>query len=560
MQIKTIINNKKLTLLLFAITICLLGIFHYFKDPYFVPDDSMMNYISRGGFSVKPDEHIIFVNVIIGWICKWLYGLTNSINWFAVLFILIMLLCVFVLYTILSRHMNNWLSFILCIFTELFIMRVFTFTALGFVCTTVSIVAIIDILSNYKNKSKKTIILFVMSVVLFCLGLMTRAHSWLGAILISIPIVIIFLKKHFVKEKKIILMIMVGLLALSSLIWLVNYYSYQNEHYSEFSAYNKVRSSVMDYPIPSYSENEQEYKRLGISENDYNCMRDGNEPRYLIGDKKHFNKEKLERIVELSDKYNCNLKKWIEEFLRHKELFITFAVAIFLLFGDVGKRKIYYVVEMLLVYLTTLLLNVTQRGDFRIFVCITFCGVINALYYYYANNNKKHHSRIITALVVIAIIAYMQRCCDGIIQSWNSNMERSQENHSVREYVSNNKDNLYVMPAIKLNYVYYYGSINNMAKEKNTNVLPIFDWYTYLDDYYNKANHYKLKNKDSLLLSMIDSNVYHISSNDSSDKEERIIIKKYIEEHSQNKHVLVRKIERIGKTKFNVYKFVVDRN
>ena len=45
-------------------------------------DDTAMNLIASGSLTGSPSELLIFTNVSIGYLLKWLYSTTSNINWY----------------------------------------------------------------------------------------------------------------------------------------------------------------------------------------------------------------------------------------------------------------------------------------------------------------------------------------------------------------------------------------------------------------------------------------------------------------------------------------------
>ena len=49
-------------------------------------DDVMMAMIANGSYSGTPDCHLVYINVIYGWVLTLLYGLTRAIEWYTLSF------------------------------------------------------------------------------------------------------------------------------------------------------------------------------------------------------------------------------------------------------------------------------------------------------------------------------------------------------------------------------------------------------------------------------------------------------------------------------------------
>ncbi|HVZ81350.1 MAG TPA: hypothetical protein VHE12_11240 [bacterium] len=71
----------------FALAAAFVGSCHFFWSPLFmVNDDWWSVFITQGsGFSIHPDEHLVFSNVLLGSVLKWLNMLVPALPWFTFL-------------------------------------------------------------------------------------------------------------------------------------------------------------------------------------------------------------------------------------------------------------------------------------------------------------------------------------------------------------------------------------------------------------------------------------------------------------------------------------------
>ena len=73
-------------------------------------DDVMMAMIANGSYSGTPDCHLVYINVIYGWVLTLLYGLTRAIEWYTLSFAVLHILSMSVLsYCVLTTpNRSNW--------------------------------------------------------------------------------------------------------------------------------------------------------------------------------------------------------------------------------------------------------------------------------------------------------------------------------------------------------------------------------------------------------------------------------------------------------------------
>ena len=103
-------------------------------------DDVMMAMIANGTYSGAPDYHLVYINVLYGWVLAGLYGLTRAIEWytlsFAVLHVLSMSVLSYCLITMPNRARWEkilWLIILYVLWARIIVALQFTTTA-GLVC------------------------------------------------------------------------------------------------------------------------------------------------------------------------------------------------------------------------------------------------------------------------------------------------------------------------------------------------------------------------------------------------------------------------------------------
>lgn len=560
-KFKTILNNKIITSTLFVLVTFVLN-FLRGKRFFFVVDDAIMNNIARGGNSVAADDHLIFMNVIFGKVCKWLNSVYDGINWFELSYIVLIIVSATVLFIVLNRNVNNWLSLLICVVVEIFAIRFYTFTTISFVCTTISIICITEAIPRLTKKSAANIALLVVSLLLFFAGQMFREESWIISMCLSFPFVIAFLIRHFKDCKKTIIILAVGVIIISSLIKFADYRAYSSDKYKEFQEYNVARSKVIDYPIANYDDKESEYKKLGISRNDYSCLRNKfGTVKFVIGDRNVFSKDVLEKMTKMSDKKTYNNSAWVDELLEFGQIFICLVLGIILLVCDKGKRKFYYLAQIVVSYAIVLsLIFVVHRAKPIVVLTVLFVSMLNLIFFYAKGDREQKKYKVGSILIAVVFLFNAVALIVGNQNAYNERYQLYKDSRPVRKYVANNEDKLFIMPTTDYNNCYHRINDRLLSKaDRNVNSLPTFDWYTYLDDYNNKLEKYGIKDKDSLLLSMTDKNVYYISDGSIKDREERENIRVFIEEHGHNKNVYVEPFEKIKGTDFTVYKYYIKK-
>ena len=103
-------------------------------------DDVMMAMIANGSYSGAPDYHLVYINVLYGWVLAGLYSLTKAVEWytlsFAVLHVLSMSALSYCLITMPNRARWEkilWLIILYVLWARIIVALQFTTTA-GLVC------------------------------------------------------------------------------------------------------------------------------------------------------------------------------------------------------------------------------------------------------------------------------------------------------------------------------------------------------------------------------------------------------------------------------------------
>ena len=152
-----------------------------------------------------------------------------------------------------------------------------------------------------------------------------------------------------------------------------------------FNEWNSIRSQVDVYPIPSYKQHETEYKKIGISNTDYNLLRSVNNQ-----DPEFFTQEKYKKIIELKNKYSVSktissysLKYWIKLLLISAKGFFDNTIAgiwfIIILYSLLYKDKKLFFKALILIIANIILIayfnyigRFIQRIEWSIWINVLF--------------------------------------------------------------------------------------------------------------------------------------------------------------------------------------------
>lgn len=293
--------------------IIFLGLVLLFCDiKYEVSDDFIMATIMSGAYGGEPNPQLIFVNTIIGYILLPLYHLFPQISWYLI-FQLLLCFLAFVLVTYMLLERNGQavgvllaILFITFFSDDVYILPQFTKTA----ALTIMAGAVVFLWGTF---IKKSIIIQLISGMLCLLGSMVR---YTGIFLMGSFILLILFYEfmnfwHMKRRWKDFLYILISgtILIVSAFgMKMLDSYTYNNDEKSEvFLEYNTARSAIVDQMDYGYAAYENELKKIGISENDYNMLKTWN-----FDDEDYFTLEKMKQVGNIITEYNSQQRITIE--------------------------------------------------------------------------------------------------------------------------------------------------------------------------------------------------------------------------------------------------------
>lgn len=314
-----------------------------------------------------------------------------------------------------------------------------------------------------------------------------------------------------------------------------NKMAYNDQFWEEYNAYNIERSNVYDFPMADYKEKKAEYTGVGISENDYECIK-----KLAFADKEVFSKETLNSIFNinsLSEKYNFNIIDIIIGMIKTKESWFFLALAIIFIYFDSGEKRIYYIVQSIITYGMVAALFFRNRSVLRVIAPLYVVGIIFMMYVFLKYNIIKENKRKKWGIYATITVMTILMACYGRM-SYNMSVWHRQDNQEfnvVNNYLEQQKQNLYVATVFDRNLILYNQSIMDIDIEHtSSNLISLGDWDIYNDIYYSVMDKYQVTYKDRLILDIVeDDNVLLLTT--FSDTSTKDMLKKYVEEHTGRK-------------------------
>ena len=246
---------------------------------YEVSDDFVMASILSGAFGNAQNPHMIFANVLLGYLLFPLYGMFPRVSWYFVFQIFLVFASSVATTWMLLEKTDKvkavMLSTIILLFfsTDAYILVQFTKTAMFAVMSG----SLVFLWALFKGKGWRPIF---FGGVLCLSGTMLRFEViyMAGAFILLVlayEFVLLYKVENNRKKlgKKLVRVIAYGvvLIGLSLLAEGIDQHSYDNEEYGYFAKYGSVRAGIVDYAEYGYLSYAEQLEEANVSEVDY-CM------------------------------------------------------------------------------------------------------------------------------------------------------------------------------------------------------------------------------------------------------------------------------------------------
>lgn len=279
---------------------------------YEVSDDFVMAAIMSGAYGDAPNPHMIFVNILWGYLMLPFYYLFPNVSWYLIFQLGLILISLVLVSYMLLKKLNRPMAFLLIIILltffadDAYILVQFTKTAMLAVMGG----GIVFAWSLFGEKNWK---LKILSAIICLAGTLIRFNIIYIAGGFLLLILIVEFGKLFWKErknkgfqKKIARITIPGIMVIVFAFGLYSLDSYiynQNEEYRYFKEYGKARGAIVDASDYGYEAYRDELEKIGVSENDYKLMRTWN-----FADNEVFTLEVMQKTAEIIADYKKNVE------------------------------------------------------------------------------------------------------------------------------------------------------------------------------------------------------------------------------------------------------------
>lgn len=383
---------------------------------YEVSDDFVMAAIMSGAYGDAPNPHMIFVNILWGYLMLPFYYLFPNISWYLIFQLGLIFVSLTVVSYMVLKKMNRPMAFLLIVILltffadDAYILVQFTKTAMLAVMGG----GIVFAWSLFEDKNWK---LKILSAIVCLAGTLIRFQVIYivgGFILfiLSVEFWKIFRKKKTEKElrKKLAKILIPGIVVLVLafvLNSLDNYIYNQDDAYRYFRQYGKFRARIVDASDYGYEAYGTELEKIGVSENDYRLMRTWN-----FADNEVFTLEVMQKTAEIIADYKKNMeisKELILEDMQTRGITgypIFLATAFLIVLTCIFQRK-YSLAGFCLVGIGFLYIlyfffreRIVYRTEYAVFV-----GMFLSILYFWKEKGKEKKADYVEKRQICAILS-----------------------------------------------------------------------------------------------------------------------------------------------------------
>ena len=352
-------------------------------------DDVMMCMIANGTYTGTPDFHLVYINVIYGWVLTFLYRLTTSVEWytlsFAVLHVLSMTVLTYCVWTTAKRARWErilWLIVLYALWARIIGAMQFTTTA-GLVC-----LAGCMLLMRESKRARWTGVVFVVVAAL----VRFYAAGLIG--LLMAPIICYTYRLNWRKYMAVVVMLMavVGCRITNQAV-----YNHDPE-WRYYREYNQLRAQLNDNPN-AYTMRSSELPE-GIDPMDYQLL------LRFVPDGEQIDLTAIRKLSAEVDEVPfreqlVNLHRLDQYAI---EVFIFLALLVLMILTT-GNRSKYTFLLLYTLFILWIIIHVSLDGFLknRVFICIVLSMLVTDFMLIPKTTGRKRRWGIGVAMVVLSI-------------------------------------------------------------------------------------------------------------------------------------------------------------
>ncbi len=246
-----------------------------FTPHYETNDDVTMNLIAAGlAFADRPDEHLVFTNVVIGLPLKWLYLAAPRVPWYGIYqFATIAAAAAALTYAFLRVNPSLWQAAAAGLFLAAGVLPCLVeiqFTRTGFLA---SFAGLALLLAPVRGAASSPRLADAAGCVLLLLGSLIRFESLLLAVVMALPVMAAAAYAAPKPTLRRAVPVAASLAVAVVLYFLNSAYYARDEGWKDFYAYNALRAQFTDYGRYQYNtETKPAFDAVGWEPVDYSML------------------------------------------------------------------------------------------------------------------------------------------------------------------------------------------------------------------------------------------------------------------------------------------------
>jgi len=373
------------------LNIFLFGTFFLFFTPRFESnDDIFMMEIASGNLHGGPNEFLIFINIIIGNLMKYLYTVMPLYNWYVILLYMIQFIAMVIVFYIFLKHSSSAYNYLLYIAFFIIMLMPFIamlqFTTTAFLAGSSGMLLLITISEG--SNTKRNWVLLSIGILMVVLSGLLRINVFYLVLLLFAPLTIAMIIKTRNIIKIVPLVIAVALFFGAMIYNNLSYYK-EDPEWQYYHQYSKLRAQLTDYPYYAWDENTSKiYEDVGWTENDVAMFRS-----WSFADQDKFSIEDLSYIVANITPFSRGVIDAFETFNRAisdiGRMRLLFTAACFILAVSFARNneKLVLIASVLMVLLAVICFSYLGRLPFRIILLLTYTISLVSLYFLSMRHN-----------------------------------------------------------------------------------------------------------------------------------------------------------------------------
>lgn len=445
-------------------------------EPTTKSDDYDMANLLYGGISGEYSPFLMYSHYWYGKILVFLLQCFPSVSWFWAMQYILMITANILIGSIFIKNKKRGMLFfslyLICFSYEFYVRITFSKTA-GFI-----MFAGFFLILCYIEKKASYVVALLGAFYIF-MGMLIRPLFYKMILVIMLPTFLIYLVTAKKEDLKKGIFCFVGVVIVGYLVCgqLTSYNTkvYENNpSWSTFMEDNSTRASLIDLGIPSYAEHEEEYKDMGISENDYTFWF-----TYAYrSDVERLNNDLYRGIVNLrtttKSENGIILISATHKMLQYltSNIVAVFFIMLLAIMVLSKSEKVFLKLSLIVLFSMIPYFYLSWLGRLQHHVdAVIFIGAsILTMYYTETNNwNKKNEIIFVTMLGIVLGVFF-----DGLSSSSYygtsygniaSEKEQRESNYEKLKRLSQDKDHLYVMAPLDTNTIYPCFSIDRVFEK-----------------------------------------------------------------------------------------------